>query len=119
MNRIQGYKFPIVNPRWPPKIKDGHRKIKFLTFSRHDFQKAIALKERKNFIGKFKTCRKKIWSIEQFLSELLPFEICTKMVKMGFSGITKKKILTFEYYANNLFRSEFYNMCVANLVKID
>ena len=34
------------------------------------------LKEQKNLIGMFSTCRKKIWSIEQFLSELRPFKIC-------------------------------------------
>ena len=26
----QGYKVPIVNPRWPPKIKDGRHDNQFL-----------------------------------------------------------------------------------------
>ena len=28
---VQAYQVPIVNPRWPPKIQDGHHEI-FLTF---------------------------------------------------------------------------------------
>ena len=30
--RVQGYKVPIVNPRWPPKIQDGRHEIQFFTF---------------------------------------------------------------------------------------
>ena len=65
------------------------------------------------------TCRKKIWSIEQFLSELRPFEICISMVKYEFFFNNSKNIdIWILRKKQNLFRNEFY-MCVQNLVKID
>ena len=36
MNRIQGKKFLIVNPRWLPKIQDGRHEIQFFDISTSD-----------------------------------------------------------------------------------
>ena len=36
MNRVQGYKAPIVIPRWPPKIQDGRQEIQFFYISTSD-----------------------------------------------------------------------------------
>ena len=34
--RVQDYQVPIVNPRWPPKIQDGHHDIQFFDISTSD-----------------------------------------------------------------------------------
>ena len=42
--RVQSYQDPIVNPRWPPKIKDGRHEICFFDIStsdRGDFPRII------------------------------------------------------------------------------
>ena len=46
MYRVQDYKVPIVNPRWPPKIQDGRYEIHFFTFSPNKFLKIIGLKNK-------------------------------------------------------------------------
>ena len=34
--RVLAYQVPTVNPRWPPKIQDGHHEIHFFYISTSD-----------------------------------------------------------------------------------
>ena len=53
MNRIQGQKFPIVYPKWPPKIQDGRHEIKFFDIFAYDFFENDKTQRTKNLIGMF------------------------------------------------------------------
>jgi len=63
-------KMAAKKPRWPPWNSV------FWHFRLMTFRKWYDSKNKKNFIRMSWTCRKKIRSIKQFLSELRPIEIC-------------------------------------------
>ena len=78
----------------------------------------IWLQNKKTLLESPEHVEKNRRSIEQYLTELRPFEVCIYMVKNGFFWNNKNIGIWILRKEQNLFRSEFY-MCVQSSVKID